>query len=85
MPFGGILYYKLKLQNSVALLSTEAEYMATTKAGKEVLWVVQFLACLGSRLPSQPVDLYADNKKAIPQTKNPDFYWRTKQIQVCWQ
>ena len=48
--------------------------MATMEAGKETLWVARFLACLKFRLPGQPVNLHADNKRAILLTKNPEFY-----------
>ncbi len=48
----GPLSNQLKLQSTVVLSSTEAEYIATTEAGKEALWVAQFLTCLGFCLPS---------------------------------
>ncbi len=48
--------------------------MPTTEAEKEALWIDQFLAALGYRLPSQPVSLGADNRKAILLTANPDFH-----------
>ncbi len=46
------------------------------------MWVAQFLACLGFRLPSQPVDLHADNKGAISMTENSEFHRKTKHIEV---
>ncbi len=46
MLSGGSLSHQSKLQNTVALSSIEAEYMATTEAGKEVMWAARFLACL---------------------------------------
>lgn len=36
---GGPVSHQSKQQATVALSSTEAEYMATTEAGKEALWV----------------------------------------------
>ncbi len=42
------------------------------------------MACLGFRLPSQPVDLRADNKGAISLTENPEFHRKTKHIEVRW-
>ena len=84
MLSGGPLSHQSKLQSTVALSSCEAEYMATTEAGKEALWVARFLACLGFRLPSQPVDLHADNKGAISLTENPEFHRKTKHIEVRW-
>ncbi len=58
--------------------------MAKTEVGKEALWVPQFLACLGFRLPSQPVDLRADNKGAISLTEKLEFHRKTKHIEVRW-
>ena len=81
---GAPLSHQSKLQSTVALSSTEAEYMATVEAGKEALWVARFLACLGFRLPSQPVKLCADNKGAIALTENPEFNRKTMNIKVCW-
>ena len=74
--------HQSKQQANVALSSTEAEYMATTEAEKEALWIGRFLAALGYRLPSQPVSLRADNRRAILLTANPEFYRRTKHIEV---
>ncbi len=56
--------------------------MATTEAEKKALWIAQFLAALGYRLPSQPVRIRADNKRAIPLKANLEFYRRTKHIEV---
>ena len=79
---GGPVSHQSKQQATVALSSTEAEYMATTEAGKEALWIGQFLAALGYRLPGQPVSLKADNRRAIRLTENPEFHRRTKHIKV---
>ena len=74
MLFGRPLSHLSKVQSIVVLLSCKAEYIATTKAGKKALWVVQFLAYPGFRLPNQPVNLRANNKGAISRTKNPKFH-----------
>ncbi len=78
----GPVSYQSKQQATVALSSTEVDYMATTEAGKEALWIGQFLAALGYRLPGQPVSLKADNRGAILLTANPEFHRRTKHIEV---
>ncbi len=57
---GGPVSHQSKQQATVALSSTEAEYMATTEAGKEALWIARFLAALGYRLLGHPVNLKAD-------------------------
>ncbi len=84
MLSGRPLSHQSKLQTIVALSSTEAEYMVTTEAGKEALWVAQFLACLGFCPPSQPVELRSDNKGAISLTENSKFHRKTKHIKVRW-
>ncbi len=84
MLSGGLLSHQSKLQSTVALSSTEAEYMATTEAGKKALWISQFLTCLGFRLSNQSVDLRSDNKGAISLTENPEFHRKTKHIEVRW-
>lgn len=43
---GGPVSHQSKLQSTVAFSSTQAEYMATTEAGKEALWLAWFLVCL---------------------------------------
>ena len=44
---GGAISWQLRLQKSVALSTTEAEYMAAVEAGKEVLWMKDFIGELG--------------------------------------
>ena len=46
---GGAVSWQLRLQKTVALSTTEAEYMATVEAGKEVLWMKDFIGELGIR------------------------------------
>ena len=46
------------------------------------MWIAQFLAALGYKLPSQPVSLRTDNRGAILLTANPEFHRRTKHIEV---
>ena len=40
---GGVVSWQSKLQKCVALSTTEAEYIAITKACKEALWMKKFL------------------------------------------
>ena len=51
--------------------TTEAEYIAASKAAKEVVWIRKFLIKLGV-FPnaSSPLDLYCDNSGAIAQTRS---------------
>ena len=40
---GGAISWQSKLQKCVSLSTTEVEYITTTKAGKEMLWMKRFL------------------------------------------
>src|SRR5262249_33058615 len=66
---------------TVALSSTEAEYMAATHATKEAIWIRNFVSELGFA-PDGPLRILSDNQGAIALTKNPTFHSRTKHIDV---
>ncbi len=59
------MFYQSKKQTTVVLSSTKAEYMAISEAGNKALWIAQFLVFLGFKLPDWPINLRADNKRAI--------------------
>ena len=44
---GGVISWQSKLQKCVALSTTEAEYIAATEVGKEMVWLKLFLQELG--------------------------------------
>ena len=44
---GGAVSWQLRLQKSVPLSTTEAEYMAAVEADKEVIWMKEFIGELG--------------------------------------
>ena len=48
-----------KFQATPALSSTEAEYMAVTRASQEAIWLRQLLEQLG--YPQKSIPLYRDN------------------------
>ena len=75
---GGVVSWKSKRQDSYALSSTEAEFMASTQACKEVLWMKGFLGEL--QLEQGCVQMYTDNESSIKVMKNPVGHGRMKHI-----
>ena len=57
---GGAVSRQSRLQKTVALSTTEAEYMAVVEAGKEVLWMKDFIGELGIR--QEEYRLYCDSQ-----------------------
>jgi hypothetical protein len=78
---GTAVSWSSKKQTSVALSSTEAEYIAAAHATKEVIWLRRLLIELGLDLDS-PTVLHVDNQSAIAIARNPEFHDRTKHIEV---
>ncbi|KAL4311612.1 hypothetical protein GQ457_01G021040 [Hibiscus cannabinus] len=74
-------YQKSSKQDTVADSTTEAEYIATSEAAKEAVWIKKFITRLGV-IPSisDAVDLYCDNNGAILQAKEPRSHQRSKHI-----
>jgi hypothetical protein len=78
---GAVVSWSSKKQTSVALSSTEAEYIAAAHATKEVVWLRRLLIELGLDLDS-PTVLHVDNQSAIAIVCNPKFHDCTKHIEV---
>ena len=77
---GGAITWTSRLQPTVAVSTTEAEYMAAAAATKEALWLRKLFADL--RLPVTCIDIAADNQAAISLLKNPIVSLRSKHIDV---
>ncbi|XP_070002875.1 secreted RxLR effector protein 161-like [Nicotiana sylvestris] len=69
-----------KKQNSLALSTTEAEYVATASYCAQLLWIKQQLIYFGIEVGCIPI--FCDNTSAISMTKNPVHHKRTKHIDV---
>ena len=76
---GGAVSWQSRLQKTVALSTTEAEYMAVVEAGKEILWMKDFIGELGIR--QDEYRLFCDSQSAIHLAKNTAYHSRTKHIQ----
>ncbi|XP_074373457.1 secreted RxLR effector protein 161-like [Apium graveolens] len=89
---GGIVFYLnesivtwvSQKQRSFALSSCEAEFMASTSAASQGIWVRNILMrIIGEEMG--PVILCVDNKSAIDLAKNPMFHGRSKHIDIRFQ
>ena len=78
---GGAVSYSSKKQSSVALSSTESEYMALLHALKEQIWVIRLLNELGYDVKDQNI-IYTDNQGAIALAHDPEHHARTKHIDI---
>ncbi|RVW64113.1 Retrovirus-related Pol polyprotein from transposon TNT 1-94 [Vitis vinifera] len=67
------------LQKIVTLSTTEAEYVAATEAGKEMIWLHGFLDELGKK--QEMGILHSDSQSAICLAKNSAFHSKSKHIQ----
>ena len=75
---GTAVRWMSKLQKCVSLSSTEAEYVAIAEAGKEMIWLADYLEELGKK-QSEKI-LYSDSQSAIEFVKNPVYHSKTKHI-----
>ena len=70
-----------KKQNTVALSSCEAEYVAASMAVQEYVWLKRLVQEIFYDL-KYPVLIRCDNESAIKLAENPVFHARTKHIEV---
>nr|GFB95511.1 retrovirus-related Pol polyprotein from transposon TNT 1-94 [Tanacetum cinerariifolium] len=63
---GGALDWKSKKRTTNAMHSAQAEYVATSEAAMEAVWIKKFVGDLGV-IPSinKPINMYCDNSAAI--------------------
>ena len=80
---GAAISWNSKKPATVALSSTEAEYMALTQAVKESLWLQAILLDLGALKHLKEIrNISIDNQGAIALARNPEFHARTKHIDI---
>lgn len=78
---GGPISWRSQKQQSVALSSTEAEYMALSSATQEAIWLRSLLISLGIEM-DEPTILHEDNLPSIGLAKNPQYHGRAKHIGI---
>ena len=77
----GAIFWSLKMQATITLSSTEAEYIVGTHMVKEVKWLGMLLTNIETE-PPRPFPLFADNLSAITLSKDNTFRLRTKHIDI---
>lgn len=79
---GAAISWNSRRQSTVALSSTEAEYLSLSAATQEALWLRRLASELLIIRQDEPLLIYCDNKGAIDLSKNSKFSGRTKHIDV---
>jgi len=80
---GGAITWGSKKQTTIALSTTEAEYVALAEAARDGMWLHYLYDELGYTQPD-PILILGDNDGSIAMTKNPEFHKRTKHIDIRW-
>jgi hypothetical protein len=80
---GVLIAWRSKLQKTVSLSSSEAEFYACGEAVKEVPFVVQILTFLGISV-ELPVIVHVDNVGAIFMSENVTSSTRTRHMDTRW-
>ena len=78
---GGAISWLSQKQTTVALSTSEAEYMALGSATQEAIWLRRLLSDLNVDI-QDPTEIKEDNQGTIAMSKNPVGYKRTKHIDI---
>uniref|UniRef100_A0AAV1U517 Polyprotein n=1 Tax=Peronospora matthiolae TaxID=2874970 RepID=A0AAV1U517_9STRA len=78
---GAPVIFKSKMQQSVALSTAEAEYMALSLCVQEVLWTRSLLKEMQVQI-NYAVKIHEDNQSAIAIAKNDGYQSRAKHIDI---
>jgi hypothetical protein len=79
---GAPISWATKKQQSVALSTCEAEYMAMSEATKEAMYLRQLLQDINMLPQPAPTIIYCDNQAAIQLTKTESQHNRAKHIDI---
>ena len=77
---GGPIAWKSQMKKTLALSSCEAEYMALSEAGREIIWIINFLTEIGVKF-NRP-RIYCDSSSAINWAEDPIEHKRNKHIEL---
>ena len=81
MLAGALISLQSRAQATVALSSTEVEYIALAGAAQEAIWLLQVLREFKFMITA-PVLIYQDNKSTIKLVDNPVFHKRSKHVDI---
>nr|GEU92366.1 putative retrotransposon protein [Tanacetum cinerariifolium] len=71
---GGVVDWKSTKQSIFSTSSTDAEYITTFDASKDVVWIRKFIYGLGIvPIIKEPISMYCDNTRAITIAKDDGF------------
>jgi hypothetical protein len=70
-------------QTTIALSSTEAEYIALSESSREIMWLRHLYGELGY-VQKSPTLLLGDNDGSIAMARNPQFHKRSKHVDIRW-
>ncbi len=76
-----VVSWSSKKQATVALSSTEAEYVAATATACQAVWLRRLLEDIGE-VQSTATEVLCDSKSAVLLAKNPVYHSRTKHIEI---
>eukprot|EP00253_Pinus_taeda_P024142 PITA_24142 len=77
---GGAISWKSKLQSIVALSTTEAEYIVSSHACKEAIWLKGLFGEFGRLQDS--IKLFCESQSAIHLAKNLAYHSKSKHIPI---
>ena len=80
---GGAIAWSSKKQQTIALSTMEAEYMALTEGTKQLIWLWHFIWELGID-QSQPTSLCSDNLGAIMLSQDATYHMCTRHINIAY-
>ena len=78
---GGAISWLSQKQPTVALSTSEAEYMSLGSATQEAIWLKRLLNDLHAE-NQEPIEIREDNQGTIAMTRNPVGHKRTKHIDI---
>ena len=76
-----MISWSSRKQGSIAQSTAEEEYIVTSAASKEAVWLRKLLSDLFSVEP-EPTIIHCDNQSCIKLSENPMFHDRSKDIEM---